>query len=192
MLVLCLCSTLPRSPQESAVAVDSPVNVLLSFDRDAFEIAAFLTKRMNIGDDVELLRLSQLILNKAAEIGVEPHVLLAVIDVESTYDHCARSRVGAQGLMQVMPYRILGRDEAQRLFTFNSHLVYDPYWNIAFGAQYLGDLIVRFDSLEAALAAYNAGPTRIARILDEDGFVQSTYASRVFRRAERIQRQLNI
>lgn len=192
LVVLCLVLRLDHG-SELPLPVEVPqVNPLSVYDPGAFDIAEFLIDRVGYQSDMAVLDLSQLILLKSAEIGVEPHVLLGVIDVESTFDACARSHVGALGLMQVMPYRILGRDEARQLLAFNSHLTYDPYWNVAFGAQYLGELIQRFDSVETALAAYNAGPTRVAKILLEDGFVSSPYAHRVIRAARRIEVELNI
>ncbi len=192
IVLLCLVGQQGTPELKVEARQDVLSGLLECFDVEAFEVAEYLSYRIPFRSDLELLQLSQLIIEKSAEIGVDPTVLLAVIDVESTYNACALSRVGAKGLMQVMPYRILGREEASKLFAFNSHLIYDPYWNIAFGAQYLGELIQRFDSLETALTAYNMGPTRVAQILDEDGFVSNRYANRVFRRVRVIETQVNI
>ncbi len=85
--------------------------------------------------------------------GFTPDLLRAVIERESGYRPCAISSKGALGLMQLMPA------------TAEEVGVKDPFDvkdNIAGGARYLGRLIERYGGdLVRALAAYNAGPTRI-------------------------------
>ena len=128
----------------------------------------------------DIWSLAQHIVDEADNVGVAPSLLLAVIMVESNFDPCAVSPVGAKGLMQVMPQRILGREKAATDFAFNHHLVYDPYWNISFGAAYLQELISRFGSVEMALSAYNRGPTRVSRQLRNRTYRSCGYARKVF------------
>jgi soluble lytic murein transglycosylase-like protein len=86
---------------------------------------------------------------------VEPALLHAVITAESAYNAKAVSPKGAAGLMQLMPAT------ARRLGVAN---VYDPDQNIQGGAQYLKELLERFDNdLSLTLAAYNAGEHAVAR-----------------------------
>ncbi|CAM2064580.1 Lytic transglycosylase domain-containing protein [Sulfidibacter corallicola] len=149
------------------------------YDDLTFRIAEVLAERKLGSSQQELLDLGQLILEKSVEIDVPPSLLLALIDVESTFNPCARSGKGAKGLMQVMPNRILGVEEVADQFAFSQHLFYDPHWNIQFGADYLGYLIERFGDLDVALAAYNQGPTRVASKLRRRTFRGSRYARRV-------------
>ena len=89
--------------------------------------------------------LDQLITN----LGVDPRFIHAVIWQESKYELKARSHVGAQGLMQLMPAT------AQRFGCKDPH---DPIENITAGTKYLSWLLKRFDgNVELALAGYNAG-----------------------------------
>ena len=155
------------------------------YDERAFYIARILERRNLSNSGVELLDLAQLILDKSEEIGVSPSLILAMIEVESTFEPCARSRVGAKGLMQVMPHRILGYRRAREEFAFNYHLFYEPSWNIEFGADYLGRLIKRFGNVERALSAYNQGPTRVSTQLKESDYRACSYAKRVLNQTKR-------
>lgn len=82
-----------------------------------------------------------------------PELLHLVIAHESSFLPCAVSRKGALGMMQLMPAT------AAELGVTNP---FDPHQNIAGGARYLNYLLRRFGGdLKLALAAYNAGPTRV-------------------------------
>jgi soluble lytic murein transglycosylase-like protein len=81
--------------------------------------------------------------------GIDPALVHAVIDVESSYNPLALSPKGAIGLMQVMP------DTGKRYGVMN---LYRPDANLLAGTRYLSYLLRTFDGqLTLALAAYNAG-----------------------------------
>lgn len=87
--------------------------------------------------------------------GLSPRLVQAVVQVESGYNPRALSNKGAMGLMQLMP------ETARELGVTNA---YDPDQNLRGGSRYLWQQIRRFKGdLEMALAAYNAGPTAVAR-----------------------------
>lgn len=86
---------------------------------------------------------------------VDPLLVAAVVQTESSFDTLAVSPQGALGLMQMMP------ETAEQLGVND---VYDPSQNLDAGAKYLGSLLRRFDGdLILALAAYNAGPGAVDR-----------------------------
>jgi soluble lytic murein transglycosylase-like protein len=91
--------------------------------------------------------------NAAAETGVPLSLLVATAYVESRMDPAARSHAGARGLLQVMPAT------ARELRLAAD----DPKANVLAGARYLRQMLDRFGSVDLALAAYNAGPTAVAR-----------------------------
>ncbi|AXK71463.1 lytic transglycosylase domain-containing protein [Lysobacter sp. TY2-98] len=85
----------------------------------------------------------------AAQYGVEESVVRAIIHAESAYNPNALSRVGAQGLMQLMPAT------ARRFGVGNA---FDPAQNIRGGVQYLAFLLKRFNGdIRLMAAGYNAG-----------------------------------
>jgi soluble lytic murein transglycosylase-like protein len=93
--------------------------------------------------------LRQMVEQSARTHNVDPLLVDAVIKVESNYNPHAVSRVGAQGLMQLMP------GTARDLGVSNS---FDPGQNIEAGVKYLKYLQTLFKDDRLALAAYNAGP----------------------------------
>jgi soluble lytic murein transglycosylase-like protein len=87
--------------------------------------------------------------NAARQYGVEEAVVRAIIHAESAFNPNALSRVGAQGLMQLMPAT------ARRFGVGNP---FDAGQNIAGGVQYLAWLLKRFNgNVTLAAAGYNAG-----------------------------------
>jgi soluble lytic murein transglycosylase-like protein len=91
----------------------------------------------------------------AQAASVDPHLLMAMVDVESGWNPQATSGKGAIGLTQLMPgtARMLGVTDA-----------YDPAQNLFAGASYLGGLLSRFNGdKQLALAAYNAGEGAVPR-----------------------------
>ncbi len=95
------------------------------------------------------LELLQQVHAAASRAGVSPELVLAVIEVESAFDRFAVSRVGAQGLMQVMPFwkNEIGRPDDN---------LTDNATNLEYGCRILQYYLEREQgALHRALAAYN-------------------------------------
>jgi len=96
-----------------------------------------------------------IILKAASRHEVDPALIKAVIMVESRYNPHAISKQGARGLMQLMPRT------AQSLGVEDS---FNPEHNVNGGVKYLKQLLDEFDdNLKFALAAYNAGSSKVRR-----------------------------
>ncbi len=97
-------------------------------------------------------QLQQSIETYSSRYQVDPDLILAMIQVESSFDARAVSLAGAQGLMQIMP-------ETQKDLGLKDP--FDPDSNVEAGVRYYRWLLNRFQENELALAAYNAGPSRV-------------------------------
>lgn len=97
----------------------------------------------------------------AARNRLDAALVAAVIYEESRFRPHARSKLGAMGLMQLQP--VTAETIARRTggTAFRVSDLYDPDVNIRYGAWYLRRLIDKYGSERLALAAYNAGETRV-------------------------------
>jgi hypothetical protein len=105
---------------------------------------------------------------------IDADFIASVIQAESANNPRAVSRKGAQGLMQLMPYT------ARQLGVKNS---FDPAENVAAGVRFLRELLLRYNGDAAkALAAYNAGPSRVQQYNGLPPFREThAYVTRVLR-----------
>ena len=93
---------------------------------------------------------------------LDPMLVAGLIRQESAFESNAASRVGAMGLMQVMP-KTASKLARQLKVRYVRARLTDPGYNLQLGSRYLANLIQAFGTPEAALAAYNAGEDRVAQ-----------------------------
>ena len=92
----------------------------------------------------------------------ESAFILSIIRQESEFDTSANSSAGAKGLMQLMTYTAKTVAKQANMSYSKSRLTKDPEYNINLGSHYIAGLILEYDgSYPFAVAAYNAGPTRV-------------------------------
>ncbi len=103
-------------------------------------------------------RLLELADEQAEKHALDPRLFRALVTQESSWNPWAISSAGAVGLTQLMPKTAQQECGLDFLERFN------PHKNLACGAYYLSAQLRRFKSIPLALAAYNAGPTRVARL----------------------------
>lgn len=116
--------------------------------------------------------LANLIQQTAAKYSLDPSLLAAVVQQESGGNPTAVSKVGAQGLMQLMPATAASLGVSDP---------FDPVQNLDGGARYLSGLLSQYGGdTSLALAAYNAGPGNVAKYNGIPPFPETQgYVSRI-------------
>ncbi|MEX0694718.1 MAG: lytic transglycosylase domain-containing protein [Rhodospirillales bacterium] len=100
----------------------------------------------------------------------ETPLILAIIRQESEYDAEAISHAGARGLMQLMPLTAQTIARQAGLHYSKIRLTSDPDYNVTLGQSYMAGLIKDYDGyLPMAIAAYNAGPSRVRQWVSQNG-----------------------
>jgi Transglycosylase SLT domain len=123
--------------------------VELKLTREQLNIAKFIAARYSIEVD-DAKQYVVLAYNAAKQYKVDPHLVLAVMSIESSFDPDAQSHAGAQGLMQV-----LTRVHKEKFAPFGGvAAAYDPESNVKVGAQILKEYLVRNGNEAGALKSY--------------------------------------
>lgn len=111
--------------------------------------------------------------------GVDPYFIAAIIREESQYDEKAVSRVGAIGLMQVMPATANNVAQRAGFPAVGREDLFDQETNIRIGVRYVEQLLEQFSgNLIYTIASYNAGPIAVGswiaqyRSQSQDEFVE--------------------
>jgi soluble lytic murein transglycosylase-like protein len=106
---------------------------------------------------------------RAAEFHLDSAVLRALVRQESVFVAGAKSHAGALGLMQLLPGTAKPLARSVLRVRYRRGFLYDPGVNARLGAAYLRQLLDRFGgNVPYALAAYNGGPARMSRVLQDN------------------------
>jgi soluble lytic murein transglycosylase-like protein len=152
--------------------VDVPTNQIIAIEPAPAEAQPVMSITQNHD------AIAQSIANASFSTGIDRDLLESVIHNESSFNPKAVSPKGARGLMQLMP------ETAERLGVKDS---FDPQSNVDGGSRYLRGLLLEYHSdLAKALAAYNAGPQRVAQYHGVPPYRETyAYVSRVIREFNR-------
>ena len=130
--------------------------------------------------EASLWNVTESVAEESAKHSLDPMLVLAVMKVESRFDHRAVSPRGALGLMQIRPIVVDELIDQGEIPEWKSKTnLRDPILNIKIGVAYLSYLKKMFNHLPFALAAYNSGPTRIRVKLDAKEKIPLAYANKV-------------
>ena len=171
----------PGLPLE-AIKVDQearlapPIAALSPADESRYRVLSeYLAQRYRVSQQV-IFDLVTLAHKVGRQHKLDPLLIIAIMAVESSFNPIAESRVGAKGLMQVIP-----QYHPEKLRPFGGEkAVFDPAANVVVGAQILKEYLRRTGNLSVALQMY-------AGALDDRS---DTYTSRVLTERQRLHRVL--
>ena len=171
-----LAATQERPDEDMRASLIAAIQSSDSF-ADRFDAEVWLTDMSNrlgnrVEDPEERLTILKQVHYEARRSGLEPELVLSLINVESNFDRFAISSAGARGLMQIMPFWLeeLGRPE-DNLFDVNT--------NLRFGCTILNIYLDREKGdMRKALARYNGSvgqnwyPQRVYKALRKTWYPQ--------------------
>lgn len=125
----------------------------------------FKAIRNQILTKVYKLEYTEYVKKYADEYGVDEYLIYAIIKAESNFNQDAVSHREAKGLMQLM--YSTAEDIAKRIdVDLNEENILEPDININLGTKYISMLIQKYNNINLALAAYNAGSGNV------DGWIE--------------------
>jgi soluble lytic murein transglycosylase-like protein len=150
---LAAAATMERPDDEMRRTLIQAVNSTDSF-ADRFAAEVWLTDMVSrlgtrVDDPGEAVTILKTAHYEALRARIQPELVLAIMDVESNFDHYAISSAGAQGLMQIMPFWLeeIGKPDDNLM---------DIGTNLRFGCTILGIYLKREGgNMRRALARYN-------------------------------------
>lgn len=152
-----------RGPGEAPVEALAPAPPP-GFDR----VSTLLLERAPGWDLAQRDAVALAIVEESERAGLDPLLVVALIEVESEFEAGAASLMGAQGLMQLRPTTARWVAEREGVVLPPEGLGDDASLNVRLGVRYLRYLLDSFRGrLDLALMAYNAGPNRLRAALRE-------------------------
>ena len=114
---------------------------------------------------------SEYVSKYSQQYNVEENLIYAIIKAESNFKANAISHQNAKGLMQLMDST--AEDLAKKCkINLKDKDILDPDVNIQLGTQYLASLLNKYECVEVALAAYNAGSGNVDKWI-KDGIIKA-------------------
>ena len=146
-----------QMPDGTRVITDRPKHnrtfKLVKKSQNVVGVGQSVTARVSIEPSADANKFDDLINTVSKKHGMDPALIKAVVHTESYFNPNATSRVGASGLMQLMP---------QTAEIYGVFDLYSPMKNLDAGVRHLRYLLKRYKNrLSMALAAYNAGETAV-------------------------------
>ena len=150
-------SVISNIPNYNTNTNNSVTNIEDSYDdfNSGNYVSADFRVEIKAKDDVTKNRIAKAVEKSSKKYGVDPNLILAVIQTESYFNPKCTSKAGAMGLMQLMP---------ENVRALNVKDPYDIEDNIDGGTRHLKEYIDKYNGdIQMGLMAYNGGPTRMAR-----------------------------
>jgi len=146
-------------------------------------VHAALTRCGSRLSDSQRWAIAEAIVSESDRHGYDPLFVQALVEVESTCKPSARSKRGAVGLVQIKPATARAVAAAAGIGWRGDRALSEPALNLRLGLRYLAQLEKRFGDPYLAVAAYNLGPTLVAR-MSRQRARESRYVRRIMARYE--------
>lgn len=143
-----------------AAEVFEAVGTIEVLPRDFEAVNTVLLQRAVDLTDHERREVARAICDEAERAGYDPFLVLGLIDVESDFRRDVVSNADARGLMQLQPVTLGWLLLREQWAVTVEQVQADPALQVRLGVRYVRYLNDRFGRLDAALMAYNMGPTR--------------------------------
>lgn len=135
--------------------------IILIFTILAIQIIETLIEKLIYKTDY-----SEFVNKYAEQYGVEKELIFSIIKVESNFNCNAKSVSNAKGLMQLM-YSTAKEVAKQNDIELTEENISEPEINIELGTIYIANLLKEYNSMEIALAAYNAGKGNVDKWINQ-------------------------
>jgi len=133
-------------------------------------------------DRASLSKVPQWIYEASQKYNYDPFLLTALIVTESSFNNWAKSHRGALGLMQIRPRTAHAMATEVNLPWDGKPTLFRPESNIFLGTYYLNKLQNRFNNdVKLALEAYNHGPTKLQRYIQQGKQLPVDYSNKVLK-----------
>ncbi len=162
--------------QHHKLVKDTRVKVELKHKQRIFSWVDQATPNLLVQDKWQLARF---ICRESQEYGIDPRLIIALIQTESSFRNEALSPAGARGLMQIRFHTAREIAREMGIEWKGVKILYEPQLNIRMGTYYLAKMLKRFEDLELALTAYNIGPTLVGRLMFCQTNIPRKYSRRV-------------
>ncbi|MDI7261281.1 MAG: lytic transglycosylase domain-containing protein [Thermodesulfobacteriota bacterium] len=143
------------------------------------EIIGILEKHSKDMDEGTKRELAGAIYEESLRYNHDPKFILALIAIESSFQNQSISERGAKGLMQLMPYVAESIAQELGIEWKGDPTLFNPSLNITMGIHYLSQLILDFNDIRVAMAAYNYGPTYVKGLIERKQRIPAHYYHRV-------------
>lgn len=167
-------------------------NVEIELQKDIIKTEFALSKSAgSLLSDEKRAEIASIIAEESRKHNIDPVLVVALIYVESSFNHKAVSNKNAKGLMQLLP------DTAEYIKNKSNKKVDDPRnlfdieTNLKLGIAYLDYLITKTKgNVEYALIAYNMGPGNLNRAVKRNN-LPKTYSNKVLNEYNRLTKEVN-
>lgn len=162
----------PMYQQETAVVMPQEVRPVEALVETIVE-----TYPVPLDEDLQFF-----IAQECERVSIAPEVVFAMIQKESSFRADAVGDNGQSfGLLQIQP-----RWHAERMDRLGVDDLLDPYQNIKVGIDYLAELVNRYEDIDMALMAYNAGSAGANKHWWSKGVYSNSYSTEVMETSEAI------